>query len=104
MKSAHQILVEARELLSVPERWTKDEYARDPSGEAVMPLSERAVCWCTIGAMYRIAGAHGDELRKAKRALERATQDGAIAVFNDDPSRTHAEILAAFDRAIEATR
>lgn len=53
-----EILKAARELLSVPERWTKRAFGRDSNGESLGHLSRfllnvhKAVCFCSQG--YRL--------------------------------------------------
>jgi hypothetical protein len=92
------VLVKARELVSAPERWTQRSFARSSLGNTVKATSRHAVCWCTFGAL-QVFGA-GVESR-AYRML-RSEVGGFLGKFND--THTHAEVLAAFDAAIEAER
>lgn len=96
-----EILKAARALIDTPEKWTRGVYARDLAGGDVHPSDDRAVCFCSKGALMRIAGL-GDDYTKAREKLSEHV--GAYIVqFNDDPERTHPEVLAAFDAAIAAT-
>ncbi|WP_454813801.1 DUF6197 family protein [Labrys neptuniae] len=108
-----EILKQARELISVPERWTRGESARDYNGDYVAENSPSAVCWCALGSMSAVNGGHGGGIYSAARDLlvqaispiPALTEGGAIGIvaeFND--SHTHAEVLAAFDRAILEAR
>jgi hypothetical protein len=94
------ILRAARALIDAPEKWTQDAYRRDAEGNKCKPAA--AVCWCAEGA---ILAASDDSVLMMNRwraeDLLTAAAPGAIAIFNDAPGRTHAEVLAAFDRAIE---
>lgn len=85
-----------RELLSAPERWTKGECARDASGNRVDISSPDATCFCLIGA----AGLVG-EFKSVMDLLDRLVAPGPASCWQDAPERTHAEVLALLDRAIE---
>jgi hypothetical protein len=91
-----EILTAARELISAPERWTQEAFARDAGGNSCSEKLERAVCFCSWGAFHRagysIIAEH----------FLRSEMDGMPGRFND--THTHAEVLAAFDRAIEAAK
>ena len=63
---AVQVLKRAREIISKPEHWTKEAFARDEKGFNMMALhddtsaltenivmDERAVCWCPDGAIRK---------------------------------------------------
>ena len=104
MNTVTELLIEARDLISEPGRWTQGVYACDALGYAIDWGSPEAVCWCATGAICKAAESiqeHG----KRRALIERATVELRIAIghngvtaFNDH--RTHAEVLAAFDRAI----
>ncbi len=94
-KSVVETLKAARELISVPERWTQGESARGKTGRKVDFRGPYAVCWCSSGAVYKIGGPCTS---MANRYMDRAT-GGDYVTFND--THTHPEVLAAFDKAIE---
>ncbi len=127
--TALEVLKAARELLSNEKRWAKSALAigPDPDGEA--PFAEtnatdpEAYCFCAMGAILRVAGdddeRHGagvPALSALADALDRryvsrfTDEDGgyeytlspanAISDFNDDDDTKHADVLAAFSRAI----
>lgn len=89
----------ARALIDTPEKWTQGAYALDANGKSTDPKSDVAVCFCISGAFWRIDWDKGapDGFSAFKRAAGRYPVD-----FNDDPGTTHADILAAFDKAIAA--
>jgi hypothetical protein len=61
----------------------------------VNPENEDAVCFCVSGALL-----HADSRPwKPFDALTVVVKRNIIQ-FNDDPATTHADVLAAFDRAI----
>lgn len=96
-----QILIEARKLIEKPERWIQHDYARDADGGEVTPDDSDATCFCMLGALARSAHAMEHEAHRLPAALVLSTTvGGRVHHWNDDPDRTHAEVLAAFDRAI----
>lgn len=99
------ILRKTRELLSEPVRWTRGAYARDASGADVPYDEQAATCWCLSGAVD-LAG-QGQSIAAARardyiRVAIDSDDDSMVTIptFNDDPGRTHADVLAAIDRAI----
>lgn len=92
-----QILVAARKLIERPESWTQGWFAKNASGLSTYADHDDAVCWCASGALIRVAP-------PGHRAPARNLLDSAAGVcieeFND--SHSHADVLAAFDKAIEA--
>lgn len=108
------ILKRAREILSDPLAWCKDTFARDKEGMKVWSGSVRACQFCAIGAIARAAkdlDASTSDHHAAELTLEEQVPlhyrqtvsigKGSVASYNDDPRRTHSEILALFDRTIE---
>lgn len=107
--SIAEILTKAKELISVPERWTQSTYARDQYGCHINATNPAATCWCSLGAIRRAARdarLHQmfEDEHAAKHYLECALGNRYIAAFNDAPERTHAEVMAMFDRAIELAK
>lgn len=105
MKTALELLREARELISDTARWTKGDLARDVYGYGVPYNSGRAVRWCSIGAIYRSAEfvQGNDAVWEAKRQLGVAIGVPDVNVFATRQDRLgHAWALAGFDRAIAA--
>ena len=54
-EKAIEIIQAARQILSEPEYWTKDELAKDSSGYSCDAESNDAECFCLAGALYRSA-------------------------------------------------
>jgi hypothetical protein len=97
--SERDILVAARALIEQPKAWTQGKFARGKKGNPVSASSRKATCWCAQGAIMR---AQAGSIPAGFRAHDRirAVIRGSITRWNDAPERTHAEVLAAFDRAI----
>lgn len=93
-----------RELLSVPERWTKDSMARAADGKDIDYASRKARCWCLYGAATKVTNhelIRGRDLRDVIRN-HIGGPGVTIMTWNDAPGRTHADVLALLDRAIAA--
>lgn len=86
----------ARALITPRGNWTKNEFARDAQSHRVRSTDADAVRWCSLGALERVDGSYQKE---ATNLLWEAIE-GPIVTFNDAPKRKHAEVLAAFDKAI----
>ncbi len=99
--SAVAILRAARERISDPARWTKHVEARNASGKECFPQSETAVCWCGVGAIWAESfTSDWDVDRMTAQMTLAAMTKRSVSDFNDDPTTTHADVLAAFDKAI----
>lgn len=102
-KEIAEILRKAKALIDAPEKWTKGAFARDRSGGSVPIAGDEACAFCAAGAIYSVIdkfnAAEFDLEDRAASAIGQAV-GGSIAGFNDDEDTTHADVMAAFDRAI----
>jgi len=94
------LLRQARELLADPKRWTQGTGARAGDGLATGVHSANAICWCAWGALVYV---HTDlnSLSDSLDLIATIVGESEVSSWNDAPERTHEEVLAAFDRAIE---
>ena len=123
-----EMLKRARALIAKPGTWCQGSSARAKDGLPVDEASEAAVRFCVFAAFarvyneaYRALGygpgyqtryrALGDAYVRAKNtfmAMARkrfaASERLGIATFNDHPDRTHADVLATFDDAIQEAK
>lgn len=119
--TTREILIEAKRLIE-EKGWTQGVFARDSTGLFIDMTSGDACSYCAGGAIC-VAGWRANSNRaelallgtihpyvaySAQLALLSAicppgTYNALadIASWNDDPHRTKAEVLAAFDKAIE---
>jgi hypothetical protein len=105
------VATKLREARALIERgWTQSCFARDAAGDRCYTHSDLAVSYCSVGAISHACNPNGalvswETQRAAYDALEYAVReisgDEEIEEFNDYEGRTQAEVLAAFDRAIE---
>jgi len=78
--------------------WCKKSAAVDSLGHMVDERSSKACAWCIGGALSASSGG----MQGVFAAFRRHNNIDSIIGFNDDPSRIHSEVIAAFDRAIAA--
>lgn len=89
-----------RKLISLPERWTQGEYAKDVQGYPVKPKTMEAVCFCTLGALERVAHDRVERRQMQKYLTRIATEETGLDLVELNDTSTHEEIIAFFDRAI----
>jgi hypothetical protein len=53
--NAREILVEARELISDPSKWTVQTFARRATGDEVVATDSKAERFCALGAIFRVS-------------------------------------------------
>lgn len=101
--SPREVLEAARERIADPIRHTRRVAARTAGGTPCAAKSERACSWCVLGAIASVEGSTEAKVA-AEVFLHRALPAGfcAIDAFND--AAEHADIIAAFDRAIDLAR
>jgi hypothetical protein len=99
MRASEELLA-MRELLAGPGAWTQGELARDVSGLMAPTYSDRARCFCVQGASMRCGiSDEADEYICKAIGVEVWTE---WALWNDDPSRTHLEVVEMIERAAVA--
>jgi hypothetical protein len=90
VKTSLDVLIEARRIISDPDRWCQRRYNL---GDA----------YCAIGAIMKCDG-RPEAYSLLREGIGDDAIDQRITDWNDKPWRTHAEVLAAFDRAIELAK
>lgn len=101
MNTVRDNLIAARALIDTPEKWGKGNDSFPPTRHS----GSKTDCLCAHGAVHvAMNGDWGRDAWKITDALMTALPDewSNTPDFNDAPSTTHADILALFDRAIEA--
>jgi hypothetical protein len=102
-ESALKIVTQAQKLLSGEGAFTKKAFARDADGIEVGYNSPTAVCYCTLGALYKVTDRHGAfgylPGEVASEAVQLVYGKPNSAVMNDRKSTTQLQVLIAFDFA-----
>ena len=88
--------MKAYELLSDPSKWTTGVLARNSDGKQVAPNSPSACQFCLVGALYHCYTPEKAMEIWIQLDSEFYNKDNEIGVgdWNDDPSRTHEEVVA----------
>lgn len=102
MKTIKEVLVIARHKIDTPEKWIQgalhrwDDFTKTSTNDMYAP------CHCMLGAVDA-ATPYSDLRDRAKSALVLSLPGNqcSIAMYNDAQERTHEEVLAVFDKAIE---
>ena len=103
MNKIRDTLIAARALIEDEKCWTKGVIARDEDGNA-WTVGCTPVCWCATGAILCCETEMPPDREGALNYLRAALPPWparSVPLFNDDFRTTHADVLAAFDRAIE---
>ena len=85
--------------------WTQEAFARNERGDPVLP--DKGAAWCALGAVDVVNERQAlIDRHRPMVALLCALQEHdegwrSVAAWNDAWDRTHAEVLALYDRAIE---
>jgi hypothetical protein len=95
------VLTGARALLADERRWCRGSFARGWLDIPVPVQSVFARRYCALGAIMRAGREFGLPVEDARNALEWQTRR-PVANWNDDPWRTHADVIGAIDGAIAA--
>jgi hypothetical protein len=102
--TTREVLIAARGLIA--KGWTQGSFARASDGVGTSFNDHDACSWCSLGALMAatpVAFDRGIAMSCLRDAIGRdANGRGSIQLWNDAPERTQAEVLAAFDKAIEA--
>lgn len=101
MSAAKQALIDARDLIADPERWTKHTFARDAKGKEVDPKSPDATCFCGLGALIKVVNGDLAAFKWARVALADADIEHTVSMVND--FQGHDAVLSLFDKAIEVS-
>ena len=97
------VLGRARDLIAVEHSWCQLAFARTWFGIPVRLRSGIARRYCALGAIMRAGYELRVRIEDACAALEWQTGSD-VQRWNDEPARTHAEVIAALDAALLAVQ
>jgi len=102
-----ELLTKAKALIADPKHWAQGFYAKDSKGHDVGPAKPHAVCWCSLGALNKVA--HEESIYSARfaatRYLSKVVDEcgyRGIPDFND--SSSHEAVMKAWDKAIKLAK
>jgi hypothetical protein len=83
--------------------WCQGADVRGRSGEPVRPWDTEAVAWSTLGALVAVAESNEtgllEQLGLHALALWIATGSDELKTWNDEPTRTRADVLSVYGEA-----
>ena len=96
-----QVIIDTKQLLSDPERWTKNTSARDVNGNMVAAKDDAARCWCLFGAV-RVSTDNFGEAISVSNVLCDYLPDGYMFLtnFNDSRKTKHEDVIGVLDKAL----
>ena len=99
-----ELLIKAKAVIADPKHWTQGWYAQDANGYSTEPSTPNAVCWCSVGALEKVAYEEDTYSTRfaAKRCLFEVSSEygySGITDFNDNSS--HETVMKAWDKAIK---
>ena len=102
-----ELLIKAQAVIADPEHWTQDWYAHNAEGQDVGPSTPDAVCWCSLGALEKVAyeeNTYAARFAATRCLFEVSAECGysGIADFNDNSS--HEAVMKAWDKAIKLAK
>ncbi len=109
MKTAKQVLIDAKALIQDEAHWAQGGFYKTDAGT---DCSQGVACkFCAVGALRKAAGVsdyyESIDCIPMQQAIDflakgmGTANGGGIVDFNDADTRKHAEVLAAFDSAIK---
>lgn len=87
-----------------PEMHTKEVFARNSTGYPVDADSPFAVCWCARGLIRAACMPIGIFPGIVEKFLAQAIGSSYIGDWNNEPSRTPAQVAKAFQKAADLAR
>jgi hypothetical protein len=104
-----ELLERAMKRIEDPRAWTRGALARNADGQGANVVSPSAVCWCAMGAV-RCEGGYDSVAEAARDALcasadaMGAFDHNALSAVELNDTRTHADVMEMFRRAIARER
>ena len=102
-----ELLIKAKAVIADPKHWAQDQYAKDAKGYSTGPAEPNAVCWCSVGALDKVAyeeNTYKTCLAATEYLAEVSAECGysGIPDFNDNSS--HEAVMKAWDKAIKLAK
>ena len=101
-----ELLIKAKAVIADPKHWAQGWYAKDAEGQPVGPRKSYAVCWCSVGALEKVAheeNTHDTHSTTARYLFDVSAECGYdIIDLNDNSS--HEAVMRAWDKAIKLAK
>ena len=98
LMSVKELLIAGKAIIEDKDNWAQGYYAYNEAGDMLEPLEEGAICFCSIGALWKADGGYSDKVVEAEQILSSFSKRHFIVDQNDEG--THEEVMAIWDKAI----
>jgi len=95
-KLQREVLEKAFPLIQNPDTFTKDYLARDEGNIPIEPTNPHAVCWCSVGAVMKVANDMGVDYADIvynMHEVARVATGGVMSVSEVNDRRSHAAVV-----------
>lgn len=102
-----ELLTKAKALIADPKHWTQGWYAKDAKGHSTVPSTPNAVCWCSVGAIDKVAreeNTYSPKLEAAKYLTKVSAECGYSGIPDFNDSSSHETVMKAWDKAIKLAK
>ena len=106
-----EVLSRALSIITNPDNWTKEAYARNENDEMVLPENPKAVKYCLLGAIRKSAEelypteysliTTNAEVEITKVLTKHMHNPTSVGCFNDHEETTHEDVIYVIQTAIE---
>ena len=102
-----ELLAKAKAVIADPKHWTKGWYAQDAKGRSTRPAKSNAVCWCSAGAIIKVAheeSTYSTRFAATKYLAEVSVECGYNGIPDLNDNSSHEAVMKAWDRAIKLAK
>ena len=102
-----ELLTKAKDVIADPKHWTKGWYAHNADGFDVGSCKPEAVCWCSLGALEKVAHEENTcslELEAAKYLIKVSREFGCSDIPDLNDHSSHETVMKAWDKAIKLAK
>ena len=102
-----EFLIKAKAVIADPKHWTQGWYAHNADGFDVESCNPEAVCWCSVGAINKVAHEEGvsDTRFKATQYLAQMAEEcGYIGISDFNDNLSHEAVMREWDEAIKLAK
>ena len=102
-----ELLIKAKAVIADPKHWTQGWYAHNADGFDVGSCEPEAVCWCSVGALDKVAheeGAVDARFEAASYLFKVADEFGCSDIPDLNDHSSHETVMKAWDKAIKLAK
>ena len=102
-----ELLIKAKAVIADPKHWTQDVYAKDAKGHHTGPSTPDAVCWCSLGALKKVAheeNANGACFAATEYLAVVSDEFGCSSIPDLNDHSSHETVMKVWDKAIKLAK